>query len=344
MMLRRAARIAGPLLLAVCTSGRPALAQSSAGVAEARQAYAAVDYEKTRELSRAALLQGGNDRAATGELYLLWATAAAALDLTEEARDAFLHALAVNPELKLDRSLSPKIRAPYQEARGALTGADGKAPLEVALQRRDRQLEIRVHDAQSLATQVELAMRRSESQPFTQQRFHVTPTRLVTLAGPGELRLFVRLLDSNGNVLLELGNEAEPRRLAGETAVRLDAPRASVVDDGRKPYFITAATLAAVGLAAGGVATGFYLRRENQARDWNGPSCEKPGATREQQCADVDQRRRNAERLSMGFAAAGGTLLIGSLVTLFLVPSPKQPSIALDTTPSSVVLRLGTTL
>jgi len=112
----------------------------------------------------------------------------------------------------------------------------------------------------------------------------------------------------------------------------------------RTPYYVTAATLGALGLVAGGVSTAMYFKREAAARDWNGPGGENPGATRAEQCGKIDDRRRSAERLSIGFGAAGGTLLVGGLVTLLLAPSTKRTSAWVDTTPHSLVLGLHTTL
>lgn len=337
-------RLAAVVLLALLARSGAAAAQSEPRLAEVRRAYAAVDYENTLALAKQALEQGGNDRASTAELYLLLATAAAALDRTDEARDAFACALSVNPELKLDRSLSPKIRAPYQEARGALSRADGRPALEVTLARRERSLALSVHDAQALASDIELGTRSSSAQPFARTRLRSGASRQVALPASGELEYYVRLLDRHGNVLLELGSESEPRRLPGVTPLpgrSAGAANALDADVNRTPYYVTAGALGALGLIAGGVATAMYVRREQAAREWNGPSCEQPGETRAEQCGAVDVRRRSAEHLSIGFATTSGALLVGGLVSLWLAPSAKtQPSVAIETGRDSVVLHL----
>lgn len=345
-MIGKSTRFACALGLALALAAPSALAQNDTRLSDARQAYAAVDYENTRALAKSAIEQGSNDQATTGELYFLWALAAAALDQADEARSAFSYALAVNPELKVDRSLSPKIRAPYQEARGALLRADGKAPLEVELQRREGKLTLKLRDAQQLTDSIELSTRTGSAEPFAQQRFRARPTREVPLPDARELDYFVRLLDAHGNVLLEQGSQSEPQRLgAPERSSAILAPETKPgADTNRTPYIVTAVTLGALGLAAGGVSTAMFVRRQNAAQDWNGPGCEKPGATRAQQCAKVDDRRRNAEHLSIGFAAAGGALLVGSVVTLLLAPSSKHTNLSLDTTSHSVMLGLSTTL
>ena len=343
-MLRSAS---AALFAAFWLTASPAWADTASTLSDARRAYAEVDYDGTRTLARAALERGSNGRAATAELYLLWATAAAALGQADEARTAFSFALAANPELKLDRSLSPKIRAPYLEARGALAGADGKPPLEVTLQRRKQELELGLHDALRVAASIELATRADEGSDFVKRRVDAAPARRVPTPQGSELQFFLQVLDSHGNVLLELGTEEEPRRLALVSSTR-PSPMAERPDTQASPapYYWTAGALATLGLAAGGVATAMYVRREDAAREWNGSDCERPGATRGQQCANVDDRRRKAENLALGFGAAGGALLLGSLATVILAPPGRGRSatVALEAQPGNVMLRLLTAL
>lgn len=336
------------LLIAIAAAGlsvaAPAYAQHER-LAHAQKAYAAVDYEATRRLAKEALEIGGNDLASTAELYLLWATAAAALERADEARTAFAFALATNPKLKLDRSLSPKIRGPYLEARGTASNSDGKAPLDLAIRRLNHDLELILRDRLSVASSVELSSRSSEQQAFAVRRFPAAPNRRVELPDISELHFYLRVLDGHANVLFELASPEEPRRLPLARARAQSLPSLpSREGESPLPYYVTAGGLAALGLAAGGLATAMFLRREDAARDWNGPSCERAGFTRQEQCGAIDERRQNAELLTIGFAATGGALLLGSAVSLLLAPSRKQPSVDLDAGPSKVMLRLRTSL
>lgn len=323
-----------------------AWADHDARLLAAQKAYAEVDYEGTRRLASAAIEQGGNDRASTAQLYLLWGTAAAALDQADEARTAFVYALALNPDTRLERSLSPKIRAPYLEARGSLSLADGKPPLELTLERRGGELELRLRDAAHLVASIELSTRASGRDQFVHQHFDASPSRRVPAPAGTELQFFLQALDRHGNVLFAQGSADEPGRLA------LNAPqpaperlRTGSADVNRTPYYVTAGALAALGLASGGLATAFYLRREDAAREWNGSGCERPGMTRQEQCGNVESRRQRAEYLSIGFAAASGGLLVGSLITLLVAPtSPSRTDLALDATPDRLMLRLRTSL
>lgn len=338
------------LLRAVLTAGLlatpAAWADGDAQLADAQKAYADVDYESTRRLAKAVLERGGNDRAATAQLYLLWGTAAAALEQADEARNAFLCVLSLNPEIKLERKLSPKIRAPYLEARGALAIDDGQPPLNVTLQRRQNQLEIALTDAGHIVAKIELATRGRQGEAFARRSLAAEPRHRVPIAHAAELQLFLRALDRYGNVVFELGNEDNPERLAMVGSdPRLGAATPHGSDVNRTPFYVTAGAFAVLGLAAGGTATAMYLRREDAARDWNGANCERPGSTRSQQCGDVDNRRQQAESRAIGFAAASGALLIGSVVTFVLAPSsPAKTSVALDGVPGNVMLRLRTTL
>ncbi len=345
-MLRKPTWLAGALLLALHASPLTAAAQSDSRLADARQAYAAVGYEGTRAHARAAIERGGNHQASTGAPYFLWALAAAALDRADEARSAFNYALAVNPQLKVDRSLSPKIRAPYLEARGALTRADGKPPLEVTARRRGRRLGLSVVDTLGLVETVALATRAQHAGAFSRQRFAPSPTRSVEVSAE-RLEFFALLLDRHGNSLRELGNEGSPEALPAAPPPPSEPPAppsSAAADAARAPYYVTAAALGALGLLAGGVSTALFLKREDAAKEWNGPGCEKAGATRAAQCAKVDERRRDAEHSSIGFAAAGGALLVGGVVTWLLAPSSKRTSVSVETTSHAVVFGLRTPL
>lgn len=336
---------AGALLLASLALAFPAAAQTGSGLSDARRAYAEVDYEHTRSLAAAAIQHGDNDRASTAELYLLWATAAAAVDKPDEARQAFSFALAANPELKLDRDLSPKIRAPYLEARGALSSADDKPPLDVALRPRKHELELTLHDALLVAAKLVVSTRVADGTPFSRRQFEAAPTRRVPKPPGAELQFFVQVLDRYGNVLLDLGTEEEPQRLLQVTSERPGPSQAvSGKDASPVPYYVTSGALAVLGLAAGGAATAMFVRREDAAREWNSTACEQPGLTRAAQCSSVDDRRKKSEYWAIGFAATGGALLVGSVVSLVLAPSSTPTHVALDAGPDRLMLRLQTAL
>jgi hypothetical protein len=189
--------------------------------------------------------------------------------------------------------------------------------------------------------------RSSESAPFTRRRFDATPTHRLAKPAGADLQLFVQVLDRYDNVLFELGSEEEPQRLVQVSSDKSGSTRP--VQSGRPnalPYYVTSAALGVLSLAAGGGATAMYIRREDAAREWNGSGCEQPGLTRDQQCGTVDDRRKKAQYLSVGFAAAGGVLLVSSVVSLVLAPSSSssRTDVAVDGGPGNLMLRLRTRL
>ena len=101
---------------------------------------------------------------------------------------------------------------------------------------------------------------------------------------------------------------------------------ANVGDSSGSGYLLPAA-LAVMGLGA--IATGivFNVKREQAAHEWNGPRCENPGFTRQQQCQSVDSRIQSDEHLAVGLYAGGGALLAGSIISLLagrVTPAPTE--------------------
>ncbi len=344
--MRKRLSMRGWLILAALLLPTPARSETPPNLKDAERAYADVDFERTRQLSQGALEQGKNDHASTTRLYLLWATSAAALDHAEESRQAFRHVLAADPTLKLDKTLSPKIRAPYLEARGALTADDGKPPLQANLERKHGELELVARDDLNVAHHLVLATRASEQQPFTRRRLEVRPMRRVPAPAGNELQFVLQLTDEHDNVLFELGTEEQPRRLALSSAGEAPATPGASRDVNPTPYYVTAATLGALGLASGAAGVVYYVKRENAAQEWNGSGCEQPGSTRAEQCGDVDDRRKRAEAFAIGFGAAGGALLIGSVVTLLLAPARAKsaPHVAVLAAPGELGITLRSSL
>src|SRR5262249_12844439 len=129
---------------------------------------------------------------------------------------------------------------------------------------------------------------------------------------------YVQALDEHRNVIAELGTDADPR----EERIRADSTADSSVQADARPRagqsYVWPITLAAAGLGAVGVGVAFHIQRESAAREWNGPGCEHPGASRIEQCGDVDSRLRLDESVMIGAYVAGGALLTGSVVALLI--------------------------
>ena len=322
-------------------------AQEAPTLAEVEAAYAGVDFERTRSLAREVLARGTSEPADTLGLYTLLGISAAALGEDDAARSAFRVAVALEPNGRIDKNLSPKLRGPYLEARGALGTQGELRPLSASLRRDGKRVRFELDDPANVVQSAELAFTDGSGTwqhvKLPRQRQSLVPGN----AAPGELEYALVLRDEFGNVLFRRGSETTPEALdaAVDTSVPARAvPRASdpfsppVTGErvNQTPYYILAGTLAAGGLAAAGVGAYFHVRREDLANEWNGASCERGGASRGTQCADVDDRRARAQALSIGLYAGGGALLAGSLVTLLLTPSrtrERSSAVACDLAP-----------
>jgi hypothetical protein len=304
----------------------PAFAQSRS-LDEAERAYQAVDFPATHSAAERALEAGGATREQTARLYVLLGISAAAQGNAEEAMQDYVVALAVNPTLKLDKGLSPKVREPYLEAQGYWSASSERLTFSVKPASEPEHLIVSLTDPASLVARVELRIEAPGVLPRDTFRLDRAPvTRFALPAGLATrgYEYSSRALDKNGNVLAEYGTESDPRTVRAAHAtqsndiVRPDPPRG-------RSYFLPA-TLGVAGLGAVAAGVVFHVKREQAAKDWNGPGCETPGLTRLQSCEPLDSRRQADERLAIGLYAAGGALLTGSLITLIAGRPSEAPS------------------
>jgi hypothetical protein len=294
----------------------PALAQSQSS-SEAERAYQGVDFPATHALAEQALESGGEPRQQTARLYVLLGISAAALGNGDEAKQDFVIALAIDPSLKLDKNLSPKLRAPYLEARGYWAAA--AAPLSILAKPSadTTRLIVRLVDPASLVAKVELALAPKGVLP--RRTFQLEAAKVTQFLVPNGLaergyEFTVRALDRHDNVLAEQGSDADPELVSAPSAAPSAASNARNAPRDRSYFLPAALGLAGLGTATAGVI--FHVKREQAAREWNGPNCENPGQTRIGQCQTVDARRQTNERLAIGFYAASAALLTGGIVAL----------------------------
>ena len=305
-------------------SGEALAAQSDTAtiqevLAAAEKAYQDVDFAAVHELSCGGLEKGHADVASTARLSILCGISAAALDKQEEAKRHFVIALAVRPELQLDRELSPKLRGPYLEAQGFWGAQSERLTLRLIHRDSVRQVIVSVHDPANLASQVEIYAR-----PLGQLKFQLTAVKpATTLSIPladiyfqKGYEYYARLTDSRANVLISVGNETEPievpprdlqvQRTIAYTPSERSRERAS--NQGRSLWLPVTLTLSGAVLSAAGVY--FNVRRENAAHEWNSSACERPGLSRIEQCGGVNSDRTRFERAAIGFYSAGGLFLL----------------------------------
>jgi len=295
-------------------------------LAEAERAYQSVDFPATHALAQKALEAGGNDREQTARLHVLLGISAAAQGDAAEAKADFLVALAVNPTLTLDKGQSPKVRDPYLEARGYWSASSDRLALNAKPGSDARHLVIQLTDPANLVAKLELRI--AEQGAASRPSFELAATSTTRFPLPQELRgrsyeYTLRALDRFGNVVAERGSDGDPT-LVRAPLTHSGRSSASALEEQPRSYVLPI-TLGVAGLGALVTGIVFHAKRESAAHDWNGPDCEHPGQTRVQQCQDVDNRRESNERLAIGFYAAGGALLTGSVVALVTGRPPENP-------------------
>lgn len=303
----------------------PALAESRAAAA-AERAYQDIDFPSTHELAQHALESGGATRLETARLYVLLGISAAAQGNAEEAKQSFLVALDIDPALKLDKKLSPKIRDPYLEAQGYWSASSERLSLSAKPSGDANHLVVRLADPQTLVAKIELRIAELGDPSPTALSLDSAPVIRFPIPRPLQHRDYeftLRARDRYGNVLAEYGVEADPIVVHAATEAHPADYSLGYVSPGRSYLLPVVLGLTGIGAAAAGVV--FHVERERAAQTWNGPSCEAPGLTRLEQCPSVDTRVQNNERLAIGFYAAGGALLAGSVVALIAGRSAAEP-------------------
>lgn len=288
--------------------------KGTADLPTAERAYREIDFERARRIALEALQRGGHAVATTARLHKLLGLTNATLGRRDDAYEAFVVLLALDPQLKLERELSPKLRGPYLEARGFWASLSRPFELREGGSTADV-LAFDLSDPIGLVDRVRVVLRGTP-----ERTFELAPTERPTVPLTREERrqafaYEVTLLDARRNAVYTITGLKRAAAVPGQR-------RASAERVQRDPslYHLTGGILGGLGVASSIAGMVFHLERERRAREWNGESCERPGATRGQQCARVDAARLDAQRWAVGAYAAGGALLIGGAVTLLSAP------------------------
>lgn len=300
---------------------------ATTGLAAAEQAYQDVDFATMHDQATRALATGGATRDETARLYVLDGISAAALGEDVEAKRAFVAALAVDPTLKLDRNLSPKIRGPYLEAQGYWGAYPERLGLTARVGADGAHLSVEIVDPGHLVGKVALHARTAGGTEYaetTADAGHVVRFDLPEDARHQGTEYFVSALDANRNALAELGSEGEPRIARAAPEERATESAAEPAPSAQRRSYLLPAVFGGAGLVALGVGIVFHVERESAAHEWNGPHCEQPGSSRIQQCGDVDRRRAFDQGMAIGAYSAAAILLTGSVITFFVARSSTE--------------------
>jgi hypothetical protein len=199
----------------LCFVAAEASAQSGPeSLAEAETAYSDVDFERARASASEAIALGGLSPTELVRAYQLVGVSSSALGDPVSARAAFVQMVSIDPDARLDDTVPPRLRAPFLEARGQVSGRTGRLSAEVQLARAYGALRIALTDPFELVATVRIHARVEGQVEFTTSEFDPEPEIMARHSGASSadrMEYWLEALDQNGNQLLLVGTEYEPR-------------------------------------------------------------------------------------------------------------------------------------
>lgn len=179
---------------------------------EADAAYSNVDFESARTAASSAIETGGLSPTELVHAYQLVGVSSSALGDTTAAREAFVMMVSIDPDVRLDDTVPPRLRAPFLEARGQVS-AHSRMSAEVQLARAYGALRIALTDPLELVNTVRMHSRVEGTVEFTTVEHEPDDEIMSRASGASSadrMEYWLECLDSHGNQLLLLGTEYEP--------------------------------------------------------------------------------------------------------------------------------------
>jgi hypothetical protein len=205
--------LAGALLLPAIAGAQPSARAGREALARAEEAYLRVDFEATQQEANAALVSGGHTKRRLTRIYQLLGIAAAALEQEDAARDAYIRMLAIDPEAQVDRSLAPRLRAPFLEARGFWSSRSDRLGAEVSASRPRSALRIDLVDPLQMAARWTVHARLDGEGEIFEQSGQVAERVYVEMPGLRDaqrIEYALEIFDQHGNRLIEIGTDDQP--------------------------------------------------------------------------------------------------------------------------------------
>lgn len=241
-----------------CAQGGPDL------LASAEAAYSEVDFERARAAASEAISTGGLSPTELVRAYQLVGVSASALGDASAAREAFVQMVSIDPDAHLDDTVPPRLRAPFLEARGQVSGRSGRLSAEVQLARAYGALRIALTDPFDLVVTVRLHARVEGQVEFTTSEHDPEPEIMARESGASSadrMEYWLEALDAHGNQVLLVGTEYEPRVVgriaavaAGEGTTPVDSGGPGIL--GEPVFWIIVGAVVAVGA---GIGIGFAI-------------------------------------------------------------------------------------
>jgi hypothetical protein len=242
-----------------------------ADVETAEQLYGNLDYDKANEVAERFLKKRNLSHDQLVRAYRVLAVTHAILGKEDQAREAFLRLLVLEPDYTVDTNLGPKVSTPFVEARGQFRTLPSKPGIEVTANVRDSggQLRIVTRDPTHVAKKVSIGYRWTASGDYTVSTVSIGEGTVEVSAAPaGRTRLdyYALALDDRENAVFEAGTPAAPKSSFVDASARpaTGGGAAAGADKGgsvlSSPLFWVLAGAAVVG---GSAAAFFALKSED---------------------------------------------------------------------------------
>jgi hypothetical protein len=310
-------------VVGLIASSSPAAADP---LSEAEAAYAQVDFAEARRLAQAALASPGHDRAQMIRIYFLIGVSASAEGKDDEAIDAYKHLLALDPDTRLDRDLSPKLQGPMLEARGTPPGV---LACDAMFDRAKGVLHLAIRDPLKMSRVAVVRWRVAAGAEFAELRRPASPSLDVAIpaaAGAERVEYSYALLDGHLNRLCEKGSDAAPEVAQAAAVAQISTTAGAAPATEKKlpkKYLIIGIVGEALGVAALGGGIGAFFVGQNAADRWNNDTiCLANGMTRAANCSADRSTAQAAGNGAIASFAIGGALIAAS--TILLIAAPRE--------------------
>jgi len=223
VLLTCAAQLSAPVSFAqtpsnaTSASGPTAAGSVDDELSEAERLIGNVDFEGAIPVLERITKRSGLTHDQLTRVYRNLATAHAAVGHSAVARDMFVKLIALDPDYKIDQNMSPRVKAPYFEARGVWTATSVKPGIEATAtvhRTSESRLLITLRDPTHLATHVNVGYHWEGPEPFIVKSSPATATTTIVVPPPKDkvtyLEVYAQGLDANDGVLFESGTQTKP--------------------------------------------------------------------------------------------------------------------------------------
>lgn len=282
------------------------VAAANPELAAAKRAYTELEFRRTRAHLERALRWGKSNPSEMREILRLSGETAAAVGKQAKAEDYYYQMLTLDPSAELPAGLSPKLTAPFEQAKKKVNQTGG---LTARCRLDDEQRIVRVHidaDPAGLVAGARAVYRsRDGDRPIAEAR---AKTRVIALAlqTPPKHKLFCAVIDRYGNHLVEVDATYAPpkRRVLGITREPSDSHASP------QPFFAHYLTWGTLGTASttAGVAFAWRMRANQNALDALNQDSSQYDFAAAQELARSG--RRNARMANLSFAFAGACAVV----------------------------------